>query len=81
MISFLINLLLIGLRFSDHIDVVTESQYIAEYVREEDPKLFVSEKTDRGPLSDTWLDEHWHEVSDYMVFKLEFTYLVLVGQG
>lgn len=48
---------------ADHIDVVKETQYSAEYVREEDPKLFVSEKTSRGPLADSWLDEYWTEVS------------------
>lgn len=48
--------------FSDHIDVVRETLYSADYVREEDPKLFVSEKTNRGPLADSWLDEHWNEV-------------------
>lgn len=49
-------------RAVDLIDVVTDQTYAAEYNREEDPKLFVSEKTGRGPLADTWLEEHWAAV-------------------
>lgn len=39
-----------------------EQTYSADYYREEDPKLFVSEKTGRGPLADNWLSEYWNEV-------------------
>lgn len=47
--------------FSDVIDVVKDQLYGADYVREEDPKIYVSQKTGRGPLSDTWLDDYWYE--------------------
>jgi hypothetical protein len=53
-----VNLLVM---FSDVIDVVKDQLYGADYVREEDPKIYVSQKTGRGPLSDTWLDDHWYE--------------------
>lgn len=33
-----------------------------DYPREADPRLFVSQKTNRGPLTDNWLAEHWSEV-------------------
>jgi hypothetical protein len=46
---------------SDLIDVVKDQLYGADYVREEDPKIYVSQKTGRGPLSDTWLDDDWNE--------------------
>lgn len=49
-------------RVVDLIDVVRDQTYAAEYVREEDPKCFVSEKTGRGPLTDGWLAEHWAAV-------------------
>uniref|UniRef100_A0A3P8XEP5 DDHD domain-containing protein n=1 Tax=Esox lucius TaxID=8010 RepID=A0A3P8XEP5_ESOLU len=40
----------------DPIDIVKD--YIAphEYLAEEDPKLYVSEKTQRGPLTDDWIE-------------------------
>jgi hypothetical protein len=40
---------------------VKDQLYGTDYVREEDPKIYVSQKTGRGPLSDTWLDDHWNE--------------------
>jgi hypothetical protein len=40
---------------------VKDQLYGADYVREEDPKVYVSQKTGRGPLSDTWLDDYWNE--------------------
>ncbi|KAK6315548.1 hypothetical protein J4Q44_G00130720 [Coregonus suidteri] len=43
-------------RTVDPIDIVKD--YIAphEYLVEEDPKLYVSEKTQRGPLTDDWIE-------------------------
>uniref|UniRef100_A0A3P8ZE29 DDHD domain-containing protein n=1 Tax=Esox lucius TaxID=8010 RepID=A0A3P8ZE29_ESOLU len=43
-------------RTVDPIDIVKD--YIAphEYLAEEDPKLYVSEKTQRGPLTDDWIE-------------------------
>lgn len=46
-------------RIVDTIDVVKDQVYGADYVREEDPKIYVSERTGRGPLSDNWLQEYW----------------------
>ncbi|KAL0272196.1 UNVERIFIED_CONTAM: hypothetical protein PYX00_005270 [Menopon gallinae] len=48
-------------RIVDFIDVVKDPVYGADYVREEDPKFYVSEKTGRGPLSDNWIQEYWSE--------------------
>lgn len=49
-------------RIVDLIDVVKDQLYGADYVKEEDPKSYVSEKCNRGPLSENWLDEYWKEV-------------------
>nr|QDR50953.1 retinal degeneration B [Heliconius melpomene] len=49
-------------RIVDIIDVVKDQLYGADYIKEEDPKLFVSQKCNRGPLTDSWLEEYWHEV-------------------
>jgi len=49
-------------RIVDVIDIVKDQLTGADYVREEDPKLYVSEKTGRGPLCDSWLEEYWNEV-------------------
>jgi hypothetical protein len=40
---------------------VKDQLYGTDYVREEDPKIYISQKTGRGPLSDTWLDDYWNE--------------------
>lgn len=49
-------------RIVDLIDVVKDELYGADYVPEEDPKLFASQKFSRGPLSDSWLEDYWREV-------------------
>ncbi|XP_039307344.1 protein retinal degeneration B isoform X3 [Solenopsis invicta] len=49
-------------RIVDLIDIVKDQPYGADYVKEEDPKLYVSEKTKRGPLEDTWLEDYWADV-------------------
>lgn len=46
---------------SDVIDIVKD-QYTGDYVKEEDPKLYVSQKTNRGPLTESWLEEYWADV-------------------
>lgn len=47
----------------DVIDVVKDQLYGADYVKEEDPKFYHSEKSGRGPLNDNWLEEYWKEVT------------------
>lgn len=46
-------------RIVDVIDVVKDQLYGADYRREEDPRYYVSQKTCRGPLGDSWAEEHW----------------------
>lgn len=49
-----------------------------EYKTEEDPKLFQSTKTQRGPLSDNWIEEYKKQVFPimcaYKLCKVEFRY-------
>ncbi|XP_023026564.2 retinal degeneration B isoform X1 [Leptinotarsa decemlineata] len=49
-------------RIVDVIDVVKDQLYGADYVKEEDPLYYVSEKSGRGPLTTNWLEEYWDEV-------------------
>lgn len=42
----------------DLIDVVKDQLYGADYVEEEDPRKYVSQKTNRGPLGDNWIAEY-----------------------
>ncbi|XP_011632532.1 protein retinal degeneration B isoform X7 [Pogonomyrmex barbatus] len=49
-------------RIVDLIDIVKDQPYGTDYLKEEDPKLYVSEKTGRGPLEDTWLEDYWADV-------------------
>ncbi|KAH1011851.1 hypothetical protein HUJ04_001131 [Dendroctonus ponderosae] len=51
-------------RVVDVIDFVRDQLYGADYVRGEDPSLYVSEKSGRGPLSDNWVEEYWNDVRD-----------------
>jgi membrane-associated phosphatidylinositol transfer protein len=54
---------LISTRAADLIDVVKDQpMYVGDICREEDPKYFISQKTNRGPLSENWLDEYWRDV-------------------
>ncbi|XP_071449416.1 protein retinal degeneration B [Hetaerina americana] len=75
-------------RIVDLIDVVKDQLYGADYVKEEDPKLYISQKTNRGPLVETWLDDYWNDVKGkkqptlngkslmcaYKLCKVEFRY-------
>jgi hypothetical protein len=49
---------------------VKDQLYGTDYVREEDPKTYMSQKTGRGPLSDTWLDDYWSECKVYAKLQL-----------
>ncbi len=49
-------------RIVDVIDIVKDQLTGGDYVKEEDPKLFVSDKTGRGPLCESWLEDYWNEV-------------------
>ncbi|KAJ8680190.1 hypothetical protein QAD02_015977 [Eretmocerus hayati] len=49
-------------RVVDVIDIVRDQLVGADYVKEEDPVLYISEKTGRGPLTDNWLEEYWADV-------------------
>ncbi|XP_054155190.1 protein retinal degeneration B-like isoform X2 [Oppia nitens] len=73
-------------RVVDVIDIVKDQLYSSDYIREEDPKFYVSEKTGRGPLSDNWVDEHWNVLKNgnkgknkcimcaYKLCRVEFKY-------
>jgi len=45
----------------DVIDVVKDQLLGADYLKEEDPKYFISSKTGRGPLEDNWREAYWKE--------------------
>ena len=42
----------------DFIDIVKDPISSGDYLREEDPKLYVSDVTGRGPLTDNWRQEY-----------------------
>jgi membrane-associated phosphatidylinositol transfer protein len=43
---------------TDYLDIVVDPVTGHDYQREEDPRLYVSEKTGRGPLGDNWREEY-----------------------
>ncbi|CAG7825720.1 unnamed protein product [Allacma fusca] len=76
-------------RVVDVIDVVKDQLHGADYTRDEDPRVFVSQKTGRGPVvSENWIEEYWKEVKGqkmpllngkaimtaYKLCKVEFHY-------
>ncbi|XP_033169133.1 protein retinal degeneration B isoform X1 [Drosophila mauritiana] len=75
-------------RIVDVIDIVKDQLWGGDYVKEEDPKHFVSDKTGRGPLAEDWLEEYWREVKGkkqptprnmslmtaYKICRVEFRY-------
>uniref|UniRef100_A0A3Q2L1Y4 Phosphatidylinositol transfer protein membrane associated 2 n=1 Tax=Equus caballus TaxID=9796 RepID=A0A3Q2L1Y4_HORSE len=62
----------------DFIDIVKDPVPPSEYRTEEDPKLFHSMKTQRGPLTDNWIEEYKQRVFPimcaYKLCKVEFRY-------
>ncbi|KAB0400288.1 hypothetical protein E2I00_018298 [Balaenoptera physalus] len=55
----------------DFIDIVKDPVPPNEYKTEEDPKLFYSTKTQRGPLSENWIEEYKQQVFPIMcAYKL-----------
>ncbi|XP_055327532.1 protein retinal degeneration B-like [Paramacrobiotus metropolitanus] len=67
-------------RTVDLVDVVKDPMPAHEYLKEEDPKVFVSEKTKRGPLSVQWLEEYVSNprkgpiMCAYKLCRVEFKY-------
>lgn len=63
---------------TDIIDIVKDPVTPSEYKTEEDPKLFQSIKTRRGPLSENWIQEYKKRLLPimcaYKLCKVEFRY-------
>lgn len=65
---------------SDPIDIVKDFIAPHEYLAEEDPRLYKSEKTLRGPLTDDWILEIEENpgkspvMCAYKLCKVEFRY-------
>ncbi|XP_063081595.1 membrane-associated phosphatidylinositol transfer protein 2 isoform X3 [Cavia porcellus] len=63
---------------TDIIDIVKDPVPPHEYKTEEDPRLFQSIKTHRGPLSDNWIEEYKRRLLPvmcaYKLCKVEFRY-------
>lgn len=66
--------------FADPIDIVKDFIAPHEYLVEEDPKLYKSIKTQRGPLDDDWIAEinsnpgKMPVMCAYKLCKVEFRY-------
>lgn len=65
--------------FADLIDPVKDAFPPMKYIEEEDPHLFVSKKTGRGPLKDDWLETCKNApgcdvMCAYKLIKVEFKY-------
>ncbi|KAM9743192.1 membrane-associated phosphatidylinositol transfer protein 2-like isoform 7-T9 [Menidia menidia] len=67
-------------RTIDPIDIVTDPIPPHEYKAEEDPRLYKSSKTQRGPLRDDWIEEYNNNpgktpiMCAYKLCKVEFRY-------
>nr|CAD7574820.1 unnamed protein product [Timema californicum] len=69
-------------RIVDVIDIVSDEVSGSDYLREEDPRLFRSVKTGRGPLSESWVEQHLDNTKGcekslmcvYKLCKVDFRY-------
>ncbi|CAD6185676.1 unnamed protein product [Caenorhabditis auriculariae] len=65
-------------RIVDYMDFVKDPISSHDYCLEEDPKLYRSQKTSRGPLGDDWVDEHVKLgkpiMCAYKLCRVEFRY-------
>lgn len=63
---------------ADLIDIVKDQLYGSDYVKDEDPTTFVSEKTSRGPLGETWIEDSCKSseaiMCAYKLCTVEFKY-------
>ena len=62
--------------FSDYLDIVKDPISSGDYRKEEDPVLFVSSKTNRGPLDDNWREEYTvaNKVCIFCLFFMSICY-------
>ncbi|XP_074640171.1 protein retinal degeneration B-like [Tubulanus polymorphus] len=72
-------------RTVDFLDIVLDPISSGDYRREEDPKIFFSDKTGRGPLTETWRLDYVKEINEnpsttkkimtaYKLCRVEFKY-------
>ncbi|CAI5445087.1 unnamed protein product [Caenorhabditis angaria] len=65
-------------RVVDYMDFVKDPISNHDYATDEDPKLFKSTKTGRGPLSEDWVEEHRRKgltiMCAYKLCRVEFRY-------
>ncbi|EGG17511.1 phosphatidylinositol transfer protein 2 [Cavenderia fasciculata] len=64
-------------RVVDFIDIANDPLDKKDYIKEEDPKLFKSEKTGRGPLDGDWFKTVDPVMTCYKLVKVEFRYFGL----
>ena len=77
-------LFIIVFSFSDYLDIVKDPISSSDYRKEEDPKLYQSKTTKRGPLNDNWRQEYCQAYRDpnngkkimtaYKLCRVEFKY-------
>ena len=64
---------------SDLIDVVKDQLVTAaDYIREEDPCIYVSRLTGRGPLGENWLQEYWKECKVTWQYKTNSVIITII---
>uniref|UniRef100_A0A8C7CU83 Phosphatidylinositol transfer protein membrane associated 2 n=1 Tax=Oncorhynchus kisutch TaxID=8019 RepID=A0A8C7CU83_ONCKI len=68
------------LSLADPIDIVKDPITPHEYLQEEDPRIYTSDKTKRGPLQEDWIEEYNNNpgktpiMCAYKLCKVEFRY-------
>ena len=61
----------------DLVDVVNDQMWASDYLEAEDPTIFVSEKTGRGPLTQSWIDDADSIMCAYKLCKVCNTVYIL----
>lgn len=59
-------------------DFVNDPINSSDYIEEEDPRIYRSEKTNRGPLNEGWVEDHKRNnkpiMCAYKLCRVEFRY-------
>lgn len=80
MAILILDSFLSSLQLTDLIDVVKDQSATAsDYVKEEDPCIYVSRKTGRGPLNESWIQDYWRECKVFITYIFKYIIILTIS--
>lgn len=64
----------------DMMDIVNDPVDRKSYKEAEDPRLYVSKRTGRGPLNENWIQTQHPLMTAYKLCRVEFSYWGMQGK-